>query len=206
MTDTRLTALTGGIGAGKSIMARILRAMGYAVYDTDNKARRIMSESEAVRRRLIETFGDEIFEEAELRRDRLARLVFGNDDNLSLLNSIVHRAVIDDVVEWRLTAPDKHVFVETAILYTSGLADVVDDVWYVTADEQTRIDRVIKRNGLDREAVVARIRAQDAEAESADNARRHLIINDGLAPLLPRIHELLADSARALTNELKLAR
>lgn len=191
MIDTQLTALTGGIGAGKSIVAHILQSMGYAVYDTDREAQRIMSDSKTVRRSLIEAFGNEVFKDNILQRSYLSSLVFGNDDNLSKLNSIVHRAVINDVVQWRLSSTENHIFVETAILYTSGLADIVDDVWYVTADEQTRIDRVIRRNGLDRDAVVARIRAQDAEAESAGNACRHIIINDGITPILPRINALL---------------
>ena len=191
MNNTRLTAITGGIGVGKSVVAHILRVLGYDVYDTDSEARRIMTESDAVRARLVDEFGKDIFRGNELRRDVLGAVVFGNADKLATLNAIVHRAVIDDVERWRAAADAPRVFVETAILYSSGLVDSVDDVWCVTADDETRIARVIRRSGLSREAVVARIQAQIAEAAAVGGPRRYMVVNDGRTPLLPRIHDLL---------------
>lgn len=191
MSSTRLTAITGGIGAGKSVVANILRVMGYDVYDSDSEARRIMTESPVVRSELIETFGRKVFSGDGLRRDVLGAMVFGNAEMLAKLNAIVHRAVIDDIECWRADSGAARIFVETAILYTSGLVDSVDDVWFVTADDETRIARVIRRNGLSRESIVARMRAQDAEATASVGPRRYSIVNDGITPVIPRIHELL---------------
>lgn len=191
MNKYRLTALTGGIGAGKSVVAMTLRIMGYEVYDSDSEARRIMTESAVVRSQLIETFGAEVFRDGELRRDILGAMVFGNAEMLAKLNSIVHRAVIEDVERWRGEHVAPRVFVETAILYTSGLVRSVDDVWYVTADDETRIARVMRRNGLCRDEVIARMRAQDAEINFAGDKQCYMIVNDGNTPVLPRIRELL---------------
>lgn len=195
MSDTgfgSLIAIAGGIGSGKSMVARIVAAMGFEVYDCDLRARRLM-EAEAMKAMLADEFGSEIFDETgRLIRRALADMVFADSGRLEALNAIVHSAVRDDLAAWVSSrSSGKPVFVETAILYQSRIDRMVARVWEVTAPIETRIERVKARNGLSEREVLARIESQD----SFDVTRRHndveVIVNDGVRPLLPRIESLL---------------
>ena len=122
----KLIGLTGGIGTGKSTVARILRLRGYEVYDCDLEAKRLMDESPEVRRSLRDRWGEDIYSaEDELDRRKVAQYVFADRREKAWLDSLVHGLVRDDVKRWVDTHTDyRHdtVFVESAILFTSGLA------------------------------------------------------------------------------------
>lgn len=185
-----LIALSGGIGAGKSVVSRMLRAMGYEVYDCDLNARRIIDSDVAI----IESIAREVCEEAVIEgridRRRLAECVFADADALARLNAITHRAVLDDISAWAESQAGKGiVFVETAILTESGLDRMVDQAWVVTAPEEVRIERVMKRNGMSRGEVEARIRNQSDRLPKG--ILIHTIFNDGSESLIARINELL---------------
>lgn len=185
-----LIALSGGIGAGKSVVSRMLRAMGYEVYDCDLNARRIIDSDVAI----IESIAREVCEEAVIEgridRRRLAECVFADAEALARLNAITHRAVLDDISAWAESQAGKEiVFVETAILTESGLDRMVDQAWVVTAPAEVRIERVMKRNGMSRGEVEARIRNQSDRLPK--EILIHIIFNDGSESLIARINELL---------------
>ena len=185
-----LIALSGGIGAGKSVVSRMLRAMGYEVYDCDLNARRIIDSDVAI----IESIAREVCEEAVIEgridRRRLAECVFADAEALARLNAITHRAVLDDISAWAESQAGKGiVFVETAILTESGLDRMVDQAWVVTAPAEVRIERVMKRNGMSRGEVEARIRNQSDRLPKG--ILIHTIFNDGSESLIARINELL---------------
>lgn len=188
---SRLIAITGGIGSGKSVVSRILKVMGYAVYDTDTQARRLMNQSADVKARLVACFGPEIYHNYDglLNAHRLSQIVFGNDEALSCLNGIVHPAVRRDLRQWAGRCQSRYAFVETALLYESRLCDIVDSIWKVTAPLTTRVQRVMARNGLTEAEVLARIEAQTAEDRV--NEKTHIIVNDGIEALLPQVMRLL---------------
>lgn len=191
----RLIAVTGGIGSGKSVVCRILSAMGYRVYDSDSRAKAIMDADRA----LVAEIGLSILPEAvrpdgTLNRPLLAQAVFADDALMARLNALVHGAVRADIRRWaELYSADSCLFIETAILCTSGLDRIVSDVWLVTAPESLRIRRVMKRNCLDETQVIARIRAQQSEALAIEalGHRVSLIINDGQTAILPQVLGLL---------------
>ncbi|MCH5219805.1 MAG: dephospho-CoA kinase [Muribaculaceae bacterium] len=185
-----LICISGGIGSGKSVVARIVASMGYAVYDTDLQAKRIMDESVEMHRKLSECFGHNIVRDGNIDRRALADIVFSDDDKLKKLNSIVHSAVIEDITKWRESLSDEIAFVETAILYQSGLDRLVDIVWEVTAPSEIRIERVMKRNSCSRAEVESRISAQRSENKHT-HPKVAVIVNDNLSPLLPQILSLL---------------
>lgn len=190
----KLIGLTGGIGTGKSTVARILRLRGYEVYDCDLEAKRLMDESMEVRRSLRDRWGEEIYSaEGELDRRKVAEYVFADRREKAWLDSLVHGLVRDDVKRWAATRTDySHdtVFVESAILFTSGLADMCQEVWEVAAPLDTRVERVMKRSGLTREQALARIDAQREEQKVCRSRHTLQIVNDGATPLLDAIPDI----------------
>lgn len=187
-----LTAITGGIGSGKSVVCNVLRTLGYEVYDCDLRARAIMDGDEALKKRLADAFGNDIInEDGSLNRQALGTIVFNDPEKLEALNAMVHGDVKDDIVTWRTGhSKQTRLFIETAILYQSGLDKMVDDIWEVTAPEEIRIARVIARNNLTAAQVRARIAAQRFPVPAQHPPVRH-IINDGHRPLLPQILGIL---------------
>lgn len=185
-----LIAVVGGIGSGKSVVCRILSTMGYDVYDCDSRAKQIMDFSDDIKSRIAsEISGAVITTDGQIDRRLLASLVFADNQLLTALNSIVHTAVIKDLMAWK-TGRDI-AFVETAILYQSGLDRYVDEVWNVDAPMDIRVSRVCQRNGLTENEVMGRIVAQDNYISKQRHARVVEIVNDGFTPLLPRIEQLI---------------
>ncbi len=191
MSSTRLIAITGGIGSGKSVISDILRAMGHKVYDCDTRAKALMDTDESIKDDLINLISiDAVRSDRTIDRKLLSEIVFNNPDALSRLNSIVHKAVRADLRRWRDTSSDKTVWVETAILYASRLDREVDEVWEVTAPTELRVQRVMKRNSMSREQVLARISSQSTTAAQLHPLTK-TIVNDGVEPVLPQILSLL---------------
>lgn len=191
MSSTRLIAITGGIGSGKSIISDILRAMGHKVYDCDTRAKALMDTDESIKNDLIDLISiDAVRNDRTIDRKLLSEIVFNDPDALSRLNSIVHKAVRADLRHWRDTSSDKTVWVETAILYASRLDREVDEVWEVTAPTELRVQRVMKRNSMSREQVLARISSQSTTAAQLHPLTK-AIVNDGVEPVLPQILSLL---------------
>lgn len=182
----KLIAITGGIGAGKSVVADIVRAAGYAVYDCDQRAKELMTSSPAIKQALIAEFGQDIYINDTLNKQLLSNIVFTNKDALKYVNNTVHPAVREDITKWVLQQEVMPVFVETALLQEGGIDAMVDLVWIVTAPVETRIQRVIKRNSTTREKVIERIKSQK-ELSNIKGVSIIEIINDGTTPLLPQV-------------------
>ncbi len=192
-----MIGICGGIGSGKSVVSRILRLKGEAVYDCDSEAGRIMDSSEEVLRTLHERFGDTVCPAGgPICRPELARRVFSSDQERLWLNALVHRLVRRDVKAWSaaiLSGGRRHCFVESAILASSGLAAMCDEVWIVTAPEAVRIERVRMRDALSEEAILSRIRSQEEEESALKSSGIPLryIDNGGGFPVLQQIERIL---------------
>lgn len=177
----RIIAITGGIGSGKSVVSTILRKLGYSVYDCDSRAKRLMAKSDEIKSELREAFGaDVVCSDGSINSRQLAQRVFGDKAALQRLNGIVHPRVKADILQWAESG-DNVVFIETAILHESGLDAIIDEEWNVTAPIEVRVKRVMLRNGLTRDEVLARIGSQSCYTTDAP------IVNDGIAPVLPQI-------------------
>lgn len=183
-----LIALTGGIGAGKSVLSRVLRCLGYEVFDCDSEAKALMDRDDVIKARLAAEIAPEVISGGKINRKILAEIVFADADRLSALNAIVHSAVKEHLQRWRNGRDASVAFVETAILFESGLNRLVDAEWYVTAPPDIRIRRVMARNGLTATEVRRRIDSQ-AFTPSPDEPRppRTVFVNDDRTPLLPQI-------------------
>ncbi|MRX68394.1 dephospho-CoA kinase [Flavobacterium resistens] len=157
---TKVIGLTGGIGSGKTTVANYFKEMGVPVYIADDGARAVM-QSDTVIKEIKETFGEALFENNILNRAKLADIVFNNADKLAQLNAIVHPAVKKDFELWLLNHRDKeYVIYEAAILFESGRYKDCDSIITVTAPEEIRIERVLKRDNTTREQVLSRMQMQ----------------------------------------------
>jgi dephospho-CoA kinase len=184
-----LIAITGGIGCGKSIVSLILKEIGYEVYDCDCKAKYLMDNSPTIKDCLKSTFGNDIIIDGTINRVKLANIVFNNKEKLVKLNNIVHSSVKEDLISWKLeNSHNKLLFVETAILYQSGLDKVVDEVWEVNAPIEIRVERVMKRNNISRQDVLSRIESQKYEILAQAD---YIITNDDKVAILPQLVTIL---------------
>lgn len=183
-----IIAITGGIGAGKSVVSRILSALGYPVYDCDSEAKLLMDSDLQIHKAIKKHISPKAINcDDTINRRHLSEIVFTNPDKLKILNSLVHKSVRNHFINWAKRQSAQLLFVETAILYESRFDELVDEVWEVTAPDELRIQRVIKRNGLSRGEVEKRISAQNSEVKP----HHQLIVNDGVTPLIPQVLQML---------------
>lgn len=192
-----IIGITGGIGSGKSVIAKQLRQMGYEVYDTDSEAKRLIVEDAHVREQITALFGPETYKDDVYQTALVAQQVFADKTLLARLNAIVHPAVRQDILN-RFTSPPFRgesegglLFIECAILYTAHLNELCDKVVGVTAPEEVRLARTIARDHSDIDKVRARMRAQNVEE---DICRADIIINnDGNTPIPILCEEILKE-------------
>ena len=187
------TGITGGIGSGKSYVCRLLQKRGYEVYDCDNAAKRLIRTSPEIRRELTDLIGsDTYFEEGGGRKDKkyilnkkaVAEFLLASEENAHAIDRIVHPAVFQDFIESGME------WMESAIIFESGIYRLVDRIIVVTAPEEVRIQRVMQRDGISREKVlewIGRQLPQDIVRERAD----YEIVNDGEADLDRQLDSLL---------------
>lgn len=160
-----VAGITGGIGSGKSTAAKIFEELGIPVYNSDTRAKTIQNENSEVKVKIIAAFGEEAYNENGLNKPYLSKQVFQNNEKLKLLNSIVHPAVFQDFEDWKKAQKSDIVMKEAAILIESGSYKDCDVVISVVVDIETRIARTIKRDGLSREEILARINNQISDEE-----------------------------------------
>jgi dephospho-CoA kinase len=157
---TKIIGLTGGIGSGKTTIANYFESFGIPVYIADDEARKIMQSSEIIVA-IKNVFGDEVFENELLNREKLAKIVFNEPEKLEKLNKIVHPAVKKHFEQWLLQHKKvPYVIYEAAILFESGGYKNCDLIITVTAPIESRIQRVVERDKTTRELVLKRINAQ----------------------------------------------
>ncbi len=184
-----LIGLTGGIGSGKTTVARIFEVLGIPVYYADAAAKRIMNEDENIKEALINSFGKKAYKNGKLNRSYLSNIVFSNADKLNLLNSIVHPATIKDAEEWikKQTAP--YTIKEAALLFESGSNQNLDYVIGIKSPLELRISRAMKRDGVSHDEVMARMNKQMSE-ETKLSLSDFVIINDEAQLVLPQVLQL----------------
>lgn len=157
---TKIIGLTGGIGSGKTIVARYIEALGIPVYIADDEARKIV-ETDEVLDLIRNEFGEEVIDNQKLNREKLAQLVFANSEKLDKLNKIIHPLVKKHFDHWvEMNQNAQFIIKEAAILFESGSYKDCDTIITVTAPLETRIQRVMQRDKCERTAVLKRIESQ----------------------------------------------
>lgn len=190
--------ITGGIGSGKSTVCSLFAERGIAVYDSDSRAKQLMSESAELRAQLIETFGVECFCDGTLNRSYLASQVFGSTEALAKLNAIVHPAVRTDFRTWAEQQRGAYVILESAILFEAGFDTEVDTTLAVMAPLEERVRRTMARDGIDRQSVMERIAHQMSDDELHSRAKRTLVnlIADYVESDVEQLHKMFCYEAQ----------
>ncbi len=153
--------LTGGIGSGKTYVARHFEKLGIPVYYADAKAKYLMSYDAGLKAGIKALLGSESYHRnGRLNRDHIRSAIFSDGKLLSKINSLVHPAVYNDFLLWSAQQDAAYVIEESAIIYENELQDRFDVVILVTADVETRIIRVMKRDKADRQRVVSIMKKQ----------------------------------------------
>jgi len=193
MQKALIIGITGGIGGGKSTLSEKLRAEGYSVYDSDVEARRLQNENPIIKKQLVELFGEDIYTPQGLDRSSIAKLVFEKKESLAQLTAIVHPVVKEDFNNWiESHKTEKLLFIESAILFESGINVLVDKVILMTASEAIRIARVMKRDVTSIEQVRARM-AHQLPDESKISRVDFVIHSDDNKPLDAKMRNILVE-------------
>lgn len=189
----KVIGLTGGIGSGKSTIARVMETLGLPVFDADREALALYEDDQTLLAEVRHRFGASVIQtDGRLNRQALASIVFNDAESLQQLNALVHPRVGKRFAAWKQKQTAQAVVREAAILFESGSDVDCDAVVLVTAPEALRIARVKKRNGIGEEEVRARINRQWAEEELVKRADA-VIVNDDKQLVLPQVKQVLED-------------
>lgn len=172
------TGITGGIGSGKSYVCKRLEARGFKVYDCDAAAKRLIRTSSEIQEQLTQLIG------SPLNKAAMAKFLLESEANAKAIDAIVHPAVFRDFEESGMQ------WMESAILYESGISQLVDTVIVVTAPLEVRIGRVMQRDGITREKVLEWMQRQWPQEEICRRADFE-VVNDGIADIDEQLDSIL---------------
>ncbi|GAB5539393.1 MAG: dephospho-CoA kinase [Salibacteraceae bacterium] len=193
-----VVGLTGGIGSGKSTVAKVFKVLGIPIFNSDIEAKRLMTESPALKSSIIDVFGEKSYNlDGTVNRTYLSEKVFNDNEALTVLNGLVHPAVGDAFDRWVSVQKTPYCIKEAAILFESGAHKQCDSIIAVTADDDIRLERVMKRDQVSRDKVLSRMQQQWPQ-EEVRAASDHHINNSGDVALIPQIiaiHKLLSRSS-----------
>lgn len=182
--------ITGGIGSGKSYVCNLLQQQGYAVYDCDSAAKRLINTSPEIRQGLTKLIGPNTYlDDGRLNKGAVAEFLLASEDNAHAIDHIVHPAVFDDFVKSGME------WMESAIIFESGIYRLVDRVIVVTAPEEVRIQRVMQRDGISREKVKEWMGRQLPQ-EVVRLLANFEIVNDGETDLNKQLNNIITQCNR----------
>ena len=184
--------LTGGIGSGKSYVARQFAERGIPCYNCDIRSKIIMDINDHVVESLQQRFGDDIYTDGYVNRKMLAEKIFSSEADLQWVNNLVHPIVYEDFDEWRKMRQADAVLIESAILVESGFYRFCDKIIVVEAPISLRISRVMQRDGLSEKQVRQRIGAQITDEERRKFAN-YVVVNDEMNNIAIEIDKIVSD-------------
>jgi dephospho-CoA kinase len=183
--------ITGGIGSGKSVVARVFAALGVPVYDSDSRAKHVMATDLVLRAQLQEAFGAEAYDTAgQLNRPYLARVAFNDATQLARLNALVHPRVGEDFATWSATqvaVGQAYILKEAALLYESGAYRGLDGIITVFAPAEVRAARVVRRDAHRSAADVAAIMSKQLSEDEKLARADYVVYNDDSQLVLPQV-------------------
>lgn len=191
----KIIGLTGGIGSGKSTVTDYLISRGFHVLDADQIAREIVLPGSDMLIQLAAAFGDDIIlEDGSLNRRKLGEIIFSDSEKKKTLDSMMHTEILklihERILQYREEAEydavvasdpeqilkNKVIFIDAPLLFETGLDERVGEVWVIDVDDETRIRRIMERDGLNREDILKRISTQMERSEK--NRRADIILDN----------------------------
>lgn len=188
-----LIGLTGGMGAGKSTVADLFKTLGIPVYNSDERAKALMSANQEVRKSIEDLLGADAYtSNGELNRSWIASQVFSDPVKLDKLNAIVHPAVPQDIEKWAVEPAQKnapYMLQETAILFEENLVSRMNAVILVVADIEERVSRIQKRDHISREQILDRMKHQWTDEQKIPLSD-YVIFNDQGRSLIRQVTDI----------------
>jgi len=181
--------ITGGIGSGKSTVAKMFQILGIPVFNADDAAKTIMNEDEELKEKIIQIFGAATYTNGILNRKYLAHIVFNNAFELEKLNALVHPAAIAKGIKWAAQQNAPYIIKEAALMFEAGSAFNLNYVIGVSAPQHLRIQRTMQRDNILREEVLARMNKQIDETIKMKLCD-FVIVNDEQQMVIPQVLQL----------------
>ncbi len=185
----RKVGLTGGIGSGKTVVAKVFEILEVPVYYADKEAKRLMQEDKELRLAIQKTFGQGIYKNGVLNRKQLAKIVFKDRNALEKLNALVHPVVRSDFSTWAEGQKTPYVIEESAILFETGLYKDFDKIISVLCPKEERVERILKRDKATKEQIEARMSVQIGDRERLEKSD-YILQNGKDDLLLPQVIEI----------------
>lgn len=184
--------ITGGIGAGKSLICSVFKQLGIPIYDADASAKALMSSDAKLKSQIILEFGDEAYDVHDnLNRDYLAKTIFGNETLRNKLNALVHPAVAEDYRHWCTQHTKSPILLrEAALLIETGTYKQLDKLIVVTAPEKLRIHRVLMRDTHRNAEQIAKIIDSQISEQQSKEVADFIVVNDEKSMILPQILQI----------------
>ena len=160
-----IVGLTGGIGSGKTTVAKLFKELGVPVYNSDLRAKKLMKNSREIRTAVIDLLGKDSYVLERLNKKYIADKVFSNKELLQKLNAIVHPAVRNDFLRWVKSKKTPYVIQEAAILFENSSYSNFDKIILVKAPKKVRLERILERDNGSKEEILARMENQWDDSE-----------------------------------------
>ncbi|OEJ98748.1 dephospho-CoA kinase [Flavivirga aquatica] len=171
-----IVGLTGGIGSGKTTVAKQFLSLGIPVYIADEEAKKLMLKSKIIQRKLTQLFGDKAYVDGTLNKPFIAEIIFNDKTYLQKMNTIIHPRVAKHFEKWVLKQSAPYVIKEVAILFENGGYKACDYIITVTAPKAFRVKRLLKRDGTTKEKIEAIMKNQWTDEEKIK--RSHYVIDN----------------------------
>jgi dephospho-CoA kinase len=181
--------LTGGIGSGKTTIAKVFELLNVPVYYADAVSKKLYHTNKGLIASMKEHFGEDIYTNNILNRQKLAAIVFNDSQKLQLLNNLVHPLTIKDAEQWMAQQTAPYIIKEAALLFESGSAAGLDYIIGVSTSKHLRIKRVMERDQVTREKVLARMNKQIDE-ETKMRLCDFVVKNDEQELVIPQVLQL----------------
>jgi dephospho-CoA kinase len=190
--------LTGGIGSGKSTVAKIFEVLGIPVYYADASAKRLMNQPGPLKEDLIRAFGEEVYSDGQINTRLLSEKIFNDPSQLALINSIVHPATISDALKWMSEQTAPYIIKEAALIFEASADKDLDYVIGVSSPKRLRIQRLMLRDSMPEEMILLKMSKQMDEEEKMQLCDFILLNNEKqlLMPKVIALHKKLLDLSR----------
>ena len=191
MKNQIVIGVTGGIGAGKSVVCKVFKAKGIPVYNSDVEAKLLVNSDLELKKTIKNVFGDAAYKDGQYNARYIAEIVFNDSEKMNVLNSIIHPAVKKHFIKWKNRQASAIVLKETAILFQVNLDKSVDYVLLVDAPEDLRVSRTVKRDAQRSLGEVKAIISKQGYKDEWKGLADFLVLNDEKHSLTAQVNSIL---------------